>query len=223
MFLVFEGGEACGKTTQIRLLEEHFKKKGRQVLVTREPGGTPFAEQLRSLFKAKSPEIDEPLPLTELYVVMAARYQHIQKQILPSLSAGLVVLCDRFFDSSLVYQGHLGGIPLATLCRIAESGLCDLIPDLSFTLDVPVDVALDRIQKRKNQSASDRYDQAPREGLEQLRQGFLNLVAERTAYPNGKIPERVLIAAAGDVESTHTKVLEELNRHAPTSKFKEHR
>jgi dTMP kinase len=209
MFLVFEGGEACGKTTQIKLLERHFKDLNKDVLVTREPGGTPFAESLRSLFKSEAACGDTPLALTELYVVMAARHQHIQKVILPALAAGKIVLCDRFLDSTYVYQGHLGGLPRSTIDRIALPCVGSLKPTLTLVLDVAANVSSERIRKRSAhlQGPADRYDNSTLEGLEKLRNGFALLVNNSWPYPDGTVPNRILISTQESLELTQKAIL----------------
>jgi dTMP kinase len=205
MFVVFEGSEGCGKTTQLELLRARLSRNGVEALVTREPGGTPLSESLRNIFKHPWAAAESPLPLTELYMVMAARSQHVATRIQPWLAEKRWILCDRFLDSSFVYQGHLGGLGsqvVQNIGRLAVDGVC---PNITFVLDLPVEVALERMRKRGN-VASDRYDSADRERLKTLREGFLELVKLKTPYPNGQIPRRVLIDASRETAEVHAQI-----------------
>ena len=171
-FITFGGGEGSGKTTQIRRLEEHLRGRGLEVVVTREPGGTPVAEAVREILLDPSLE---PVPLTELFLLEAARHDHVEGVIRPALARGAVVLCDRFADSSVVYQGRVGGVEAATvegLNRIATGGL---EPDLTFVLDLPAEEGLARVARRNGGDRGNRIDSHPPEFHRRVRDAFLEL------------------------------------------------
>ena len=193
-FIVFEGGEGAGKTTQLELLHKALKKQGKICLITREPGGTPFAEQIRSLFKQVDPSIESPLPLTELLLVSASRAQHVAKVIQPKLNEKKIILCDRFLDSTYVYQSILGRIPKQTIDKISHIFLENLVPDLTFIFAADLDIALQRIAKEKKRTL-DRMDSQEKEIHQVIKEGYAKIYQEQYSYPNGKIPNRVLIDA----------------------------
>ncbi|MCX5900125.1 MAG: dTMP kinase [Proteobacteria bacterium] len=118
LFISFEGSEGCGKTTQIQLLAKFLESRGLSCILTREPGGTAVGEAIREIFLRSSNTA--LIPLTELLLVTAARVQHIHEVIIPGLAAGKIVLCDRFFDATAVYQGYAGGAPLELIQRSHE-------------------------------------------------------------------------------------------------------
>ncbi|MDP3532407.1 MAG: dTMP kinase [Alphaproteobacteria bacterium] len=134
LFITFEGGEGAGKSTQITKLRVPFEQKGYEVIRTREPGGCPEAEQIRDLIlQSEQHHFD---PLSETLLLYAARYEHVKKKIQPALNAGKIVLCDRFADSTLVYQGYAGGLSLSLLEKLYTLIIGDLKPDLTFVLDL---------------------------------------------------------------------------------------
>ena len=146
-FITFEGGEGCGKSTQIKRLEAYLKEKGVEVLVTREPGGTRLAELIRGLLKDEKD--DPPCDRAELLLFLAARSQLVKNVIVPALESGVWVLSDRFSDSTFAYQGYGRGLDLEIL-KIANDFACDsLKPDLTLLLDVPPEVASARMRKRE--------------------------------------------------------------------------
>jgi len=146
LFLVFEGIEGCGKSTQIALLAERLREAGRECLVTREPGGTPLGEALRDLLlRWEGGEIDG---LTELFLLEASRRAHVRTLILPALEAGTVVVSDRFADSSIAYQGGGRGIDLDLIERLNRAATGGLGADLTILLDLPAEEGLERIRKR---------------------------------------------------------------------------
>lgn len=154
LFITLEGGEGAGKTTLLRAVSRWFEERGREVVLTREPGGTPLAEQLRRfLLDADHQGLD---PLAELLVVFAARRQHLQEKIRPALDRGAVVLSDRFTDASFAYQGGGRGLPVARIEQLAEWVQEGLEPDLTLLLDLPVELGLERARGR---SRPDRFEQ----------------------------------------------------------------
>lgn len=166
----FEGGEGAGKSTQIRRLAEALARAGIDVVTTREPGGTAGAEAVRDLLV--SGPIERWSPLTEALLHLAARHDHVVREINPALSAGRWVLCDRFADSTRVYQGLAGGVGLDLVDRLHHAVLGDLEPDLTLILDLPTDQGLARHQSASGQ---DRYERMGRGFHEQVRAGFLEI------------------------------------------------
>ncbi|WP_243374472.1 dTMP kinase [Geotalea sp. SG265] len=179
-FITFEGIEGCGKTTQIRLLEQHLTEKGFKVLLTREPGGCPIADQVRAiLLDAANMAM---IPSAELLLYAAARAQHVEEVIRPALAEGRIVLCDRFTDATLAYQGHGRGLDLDTidyLNRLATSGLK---PQLTVLIDCPVEVGLQRALARIDSIATgareERFELESARFHQKVRNGYLQLAEE---------------------------------------------
>lgn len=216
-FVVFEGGEGVGKSTQLGRLAQRLRERGEQVVMTREPGGTPFAEGLRALFKDDALRHDEPTPWTELLVVAAARAQHLAKVIRPLRSAtgrAPWILCDRFLDSAIVYQGFRGALGADTVLTLHRLFMSEAdLPDVTLVLDCDPQAALARVQGRVITAETratghaavqppepvvkgDRLDGMKPELHVELREGFLRLVREKIPYPCGREPRRHLIDAA---------------------------
>ncbi|WP_173912603.1 dTMP kinase [Acinetobacter sp. Marseille-Q1618] len=172
MFISFEGTEGVGKTTLIRRLFEYFQQQGKDVVLTREPGGTPLAEQIRSLLL--SINHDEKMSNdTELLLMYAARAQHIETVILPALAAGKIVLCDRFTDSSFAYQCAGRGLSRDKLQLLNENFVAQM-PDLTFWLDAPIELGMTRARER---GALDRFEQEKVNFFESVRSGFAEIHA----------------------------------------------
>ena len=205
-FITIEGGEGVGKSVFSSALRDHLESNGRKIVMSHEPGGTPLADAIRNLFK-NPPENDDILPETELFLISAARAQHIGCKIVPAMEQGKWVLCDRFADSTRVYQGAMGGIPSDQLEKVILSSLKGLKPDLTFLLDCDPDIAIKRIEVRSSggQNGSDRYDSASRDWHYRLRKAWLE-IADR-------FPERIHILNANqpphDVLRDAVKVLAE--------------
>jgi dTMP kinase len=142
-FVTFEGGEACGKSTQARLLVDRLQQLGVPAILTREPGGTLGGEAVRGLFFDPAANWQ---PLAELFLVMAARHQHVRQLIEPALAAGTWVICDRFCDSTLVYQGILGGLDLELIAQQNAIACQGLTPDITFLLDIPQALQAKRLE-----------------------------------------------------------------------------
>jgi dTMP kinase len=142
VFITFEGGEGAGKTTQIRRLAERLASAGRELVATREPGGSPGAEAIRALLVTG--EVDRWSPITETLLMNAARRDHVERVIQPALARGAVVLCDRFADSTRAYQGAGGGAPGALIAALEAAVLGDLRPDLTLIFDLPPEAGLAR-------------------------------------------------------------------------------
>lgn len=172
-FIVFEGGEGTGKTTQIQLLEQKLKQNGFNVLLTREPGGTncPIGEKIRQLLK--DPENRDMCPETELFLFLASRAQHVQRVIVPHLQRGDIVISDRFFGSTLAYQHFGRGLfNLEEVKKINNFATGGLEPDLTILLDIDPKTGLDRI---KENIKKDRLDSENLEFHKKVRSGYLSL------------------------------------------------
>jgi dTMP kinase len=205
-FITLEGGEGVGKSTLMTGLERWLNQHGIHALQTREPGGTPIADAIRQIFKSP-PRGEEITAEAEAMLVSAARIQHLTTVIKPALKSEKWVLCDRFADSTRVYQGLLGGVPLNELEWLIKFSTNGIEPDLTFLLDCDVSVSLKRIGRRSQQSdqvASERYDHAGQHIHDQLRQGFLRVAG---FYPSrffildaSLAPEKVLAQACAEIE-----------------------
>lgn len=171
-FITFEGGEGCGKSTQVRRLKFELEKLGIKVLLTREPGGTSLAEKIRALLKDELE--DPPCDRTELLLFLAARAQLTEKVIAPALAAGTWVVSDRFSDSTVAYQGYGRGLPLP-LIRTANDFACgEIRPDLTVLLEVDPATAAERMRRREKDTATcaDRIELAGDDFHQRLREGF---------------------------------------------------
>ncbi len=167
LFVTFEGTEGSGKSTQIRALAEFLREQGYSVVLTREPGGTPIGDQVRRILLDHAN--DEMHPRTEVLLFLASRAQHVEELIRPALKAGKVVLCDRYADSTLAYQGYARGEDVSELRRLIDYATGGLWPDLTFWLDLPVDEGLARLE-RKNRLDSEAltFHRRVREGYKRL-------------------------------------------------------
>lgn len=190
-FITFEGVEGCGKTTQIRLLADALRQSGKKVVLTREPGGCKISDKIRAILLDS--ENSEMTPLAELLLYAAARAQHINEVIRPALVTGNIVLCDRFTDATVAYQGFARGIDLGLINRLNETATSGCNPDLTVLIDCPVETGLERaIARIEAGSASDsghlREERFERESIEfhqKVRNGYLTLA--------GKSPDRFII------------------------------
>jgi dTMP kinase len=174
-FITFEGGEGTGKSTQSALLGHKLVDLGLGVLLTREPGGSPGAEIIRHVLLSGAAK---PLGAdAEAMLFAAAREDHVRCTIEPALAAGKWVVCDRFADSTRVYQGALGQVDPRLIRGLERVSIGDLLPDLTLILDVPVDVTLKRIAKRRGDAAPDRFEGESAAFHERLRDAFRELAA----------------------------------------------
>ena len=170
-FITIEGVDGAGKSTNLDFIYESLTARGHDVLMTREPGGTPLAEEIRSLALTERSEAVDPL--AETLLIFAARAQHVATLVRPALDAGRWVLCDRFTDSTFAYQGGGGGVEDAVIAQLAERVHGDCWPDLTIYLDVPVDLAMARARERDQESAGgDRFENQQREFFERVRKIF---------------------------------------------------
>ena len=202
-FITFEGGEGCGKSTQVRRLKEALEAEGHEVLLTREPGGTRLSELIRGLLKDERE--DPPCDRAELLLFLAARAQLVRNVIRPALDAGTWVVSDRFSDSTFAYQGYGRGLPLDVL-RLANDFACEgLRPDLTVLLDVDTETSRARLRKREaaTNTTADRIEQAGDAFHARLRQGFLEMAAQE--------PNRIVtIEAFGTPDEVWEKVWKSL-------------
>jgi len=177
-FITFEGPEGSGKSTQVKLLAERLNEQGKQVVCTREPGGTAIGEAIRNMLQHDDvgEELDER---AELLLFAASRAQLVRQNILPALEKGIWVVCDRFIDSTMAYQGYARGLSVDTLERINEFAICGRRPDLTLLLDIDVDVGFQRLDKRYTDSAEshDRFEREARDFHLRVCDGYYKLAA----------------------------------------------
>jgi dTMP kinase len=195
LFLSFEGGEAAGKSVQAKRLADSLGAAGRDVLLTREPGGTPFAERIRDvLLHARDVDLT---PEAQALLFSAARAQHTRDVIRPALAAGKVVVADRYFDSTLAYQGYGLGADLDGLRAMTRFAVGSLVPQRTFLIDVPVAVTLSRLGARSEKARWDRFHGDDRPFYERVRDGYLRLAAAdpgRFVVIDGDRPEEMVAA-----------------------------
>ena len=187
-FITLEGGEGAGKSTQIARLKDALEAQGLSVIVTREPGGTAGGDQIRALLV--NGDTNRWEPLTEALLNYAARHEHLEKVILPALAAGTWVLCDRFSDSTMAYQGYGHGMNREVIRRLHRLVVDEVKPDLTLILDMPVELGLERAKSRGE--GEDRYERMGIEFHQRLRDGFLDIAQ--------KDPGRCrVVDASGDI------------------------
>ncbi|TDW21178.1 dTMP kinase [Rhizobium gallicum] len=205
LFVTFEGGEGAGKSTQIRRLAEALRARGHEVLLTREPGGSPGAEAVRHVLLSGSAEAFGTR--MEAILFAAARNDHVEAVIRPALLQGKIVLCDRFMDSSRVYQGVTGNLEadfIETLQRIAVNGV---LPDCTLILDIPARLGLERAKTRGAATADrpDRFEKEELETHEKRREAYLDIAARE--------PERChVVNATQDEEPIAAEILAIVNQ-----------
>ncbi|MFC1887950.1 dTMP kinase [Candidatus Cloacimonadota bacterium] len=176
IFITFEGTEGCGKTTQAELLADYYRQMGRKVLLTREPGGPKISEAIRSILLNK--DNFEMLPETELLLYMASRSQHTGEWILPALEEGKIVISDRYYDSTIAYQGAAREINRNMIDTIRKYATFGLVPDLTFLIDLAAATGLSRIKKEN----ADRLEQESLEFHTKVRKGFLEIAEVESRY-----------------------------------------
>lgn len=206
MFITFEGIEGCGKTTQLRLLAEELERRGLNVVRTREPGGSPIAEKIRTiLLDAENRAL---VPRAELLLYAAARAQHIDEVVAPALAAGKIVLCDRFIDATEAYQGHGRNLDRRTIATLNSLACSGVKPAMTILIDCDVETGLGRAKSRIaacDGPAEDRFEQECLQFHEKVRAGYLE-VAHRE-------PERVtVISGTMSVDETAAAVLAAVER-----------
>jgi dTMP kinase len=184
-FISFEGGEGAGKSTQIRRLAERLKADGADVVLTREPGGSPGAEQIRDLIL--NGDVDRWSPVTETLLMYAARRDHIERVIRPALDRGAIVLCDRFADSTRAYQGAGGEAPISLIKALEEQVLGGTTPDLTLIFDIPAEVGLKRALARGGEA---RFEAKGLAFHQRLGEAFLEIARRE--------PQRCVVIEADD-------------------------
>lgn len=191
-FITFEGGEGSGKSTQIRRLASRLEAAGSDVLVTREPGGTPEAEAIRALLV--SGDVGRWSAKSEALLNYAAREQHLEQVIRPALVAGRIVLCDRFMDSTRAYQGYAGGCDAGFIDALEKAIVGPTRPSLTLVFDLDPAIGLARAKSRGDAVAEDRYERKGLRFHQMLREGFLDILRRE--------PKRCrLVDASQDVEA----------------------
>ena len=204
-FITFEGGEGCGKSTQVKRLKEALEREGIEVVLTREPGGTWLSEEIRRLIKDQT--TDAPCDRSELLLFLAARAQLVKNVIRPALEAGKWVISDRFSDSTLAYQGYGRGLPLEILRETNDFACEGLRPDLTLLLDVTPETAQARMREREatTNTAADRIEMAGEDFHARLRAGFAELAKSE--------PERIVtIDANGTSDEVWESVWKSMRR-----------
>jgi len=178
VFITFEGTEGSGKSTQIALLEERLRGRGRGVRLLREPGGTPIGEEIRHTLK-HSPHNRAMTGEAELLLMNASRAQLVRELIRPALAAGEVVLCDRFYDSTVAYQGYGRRLDLTEVNRIIDFAVGETRPNLTLLLHVPPSISETRrkIRQRQTEPARDRFEEAERAFFDRVEQGYRAILA----------------------------------------------
>ena len=187
-FITFEGGEGAGKSTQVRRLALALEEQGHKAMVTREPGGSPGAEHIRSLIVYG--DTDKWTPLTETLLVFAARADHLERTIRPALKRGQWVICDRFVDSTFAYQGIGQGVNAGTIAELRDLVVGRDMPALTLILDLSVETGLERAGKRDHDE--DRFERMGDDFHQRLRQAFLDIAAAE--------PERCVVIDASQDE-----------------------
>ena len=201
-FITLEGGEGAGKSTQVLRLAAKLREQGRDVVMTREPGGAPGAEAIRSLLVDGA--VDRWDPMTEALLHFAARRNHLETTIKPALAAGKWVISDRFADSTMAYQGIVQGLGRDAVRTLYDLAVGGLAPDLTLVLDLPVDIGLKRAGAR---GGEDRYERMGTAFHERLRDAFLEIVRDN--------PERcVLIDATGSEDEVAGLILNAVEARA---------
>jgi len=213
LFITLEGGEGSGKSTQARMLRDYLVADGQDVVLTREPGGTPEAEKIRDLITQR--EGGDWTPIAEILLFFAARQMHVESLIKPALAAGKFVICDRFTDSTRAYQGYGHGFALDKIEELNQFALAGFEPDLTFIMDIDVDAGLQRSFSHKSQSngleaTEDRFERFDKFFHERMRHGFQEIAK--------KDPERCrLIDASRSQDAIFADLkshLESFMRHA---------
>ena len=207
ILITFEGIEGSGKTTQVKILEEHLKLHGHRSVTTREPGGTPIGDAIRKLLL--NPNHQEMVPLTELMLYVAQRAQHVQELIVPALEQGKIVLCDRFCDATLAYQGGARKLPGALIAQLNEIATGSIRPRLTFLFDCPVEIGLARARERfrakEGHAGGDRIEQEEFAFHERVRETYLELAHRE--------PNRIIVIdATAVIDTIRQAILQPLER-----------
>jgi len=211
LFVTFEGTEGCGKSTQIALLSEYLKTEGSPYVLTKEPGGSKVCRKIRELLL--NSENSDITPKAELLLYAADRAQHVEEIVVPALSEGKTVLCDRYLDATVAYQGYGRGLDLELIGSLNALSSGGLAPDLTFLIDCPVEIGIGRALKRAESEGSReiRFENEHLSFHERVKKGYMAIAAA--------FPERVVVVdGSASVEVLHKRILEiYLNKIASSS------
>ena len=195
LFITFEGIEGCGKSTQAEMLKEYLENLGNKVLLTREPGGPKISEDIRDILLDTNNH--EMLPETEMLLYMASRSQHTGEWIIPALEKGTFVISDRYYDSTIAYQGVARKIDRNIIDTITKYATFGLVPDLTFLIDMPAEIGLSRISL----TDADRLERESLEFHEKVRKGFLEIAEiEKERY--------IVVDGSKSIEEIHKFIIE---------------
>jgi len=197
-FITFEGVEGSGKTTQINLLAEKLNEMGKEVVLTREPGGTNLGEKIRDLLL--DPHNIDMDDRAEILLYAADRAQHVKKKIIPALKEGKIVLTDRYLDSNIAYQGYGRKLEMKMVRKINEWVIRDIWPDLTILLDIPPKKGLKRARNLSEDKKGDRLEQEIISFYENIRQGYLDLASKEKRF--------VIIDGEQEIEKINSDILE---------------
>lgn len=206
LFITFEGGEGAGKSTQIALLASHLRERGFEVLITREPGGSAGAEAVRHVILSGGAE--QYGPAMEALLFAAARADHVDQLIRPALEQGEIVLCDRFIDSSRVYQGVTGNLDVSFMTALERITVDGVMPDLTIILDIPAEKGLARAGTRRGDEAADRFEKEDVRVHEVRRQAFLAIAKaepERCKVVDAERPQDEIATEIASIVELHFK------------------
>jgi dTMP kinase len=202
LFITFEGADGSGKSTQLDMAVKHLENKGIDLIKTRDPGGTPLGCKIREILLNYDGHI---APTCELLLYLADRAQHVEEKLLPALNEGKIVLCDRYVDSTLAYQGYARGLDKEQILLLNNIAAQSLMPDLTLVFDVSTEVAMQRVGDTK-----DRLESEGQNFHRKVREGYLDLAK--------KYPERIVVIDANkSIEEVHRDVVEVLERLLPVS------
>ncbi|MEI8388837.1 MAG: dTMP kinase [bacterium] len=198
LFITFEGADGSGKSTQLKMTADFLQKKGYEVVSTRDPGGTPLGVKIREILLHHEGKIADKC---ELFLYLADRAQHVDQKIIPALNEGKVVLCDRYIDSSVAYQGYARGLDIEEIIMLNNIVTKSYLPDLTFVFDVSTDVAQTRVGTTK-----DRLESEAKEFHQKVRFGFLELAKQ--------FPDRIkVIDANQEIENVYIDVIKILENY----------
>ena len=201
MFITFEGIDFCGKSTQIELLKSYLLKNNKKVQVIREPGGTEISEKIRTMLLDK--ENSKMLMETEFLLFSASRAQLVREKIRPYLDEGIYVISDRFHDSSTAYQGYGRGISIEVILSIHKLAIGNTIPGVTFFIDIPVEVAVQRRQEKLNEHL-DRIENSDKDFYSRIRNGYFELAKSENRFR--------ILNGTDNIENIHEKIINEIEK-----------
>ena len=201
MFITFEGIDFCGKSTQIELLKSTLQKNKKKVQVIREPGGTEISEKIRTMLLDK--ENSKMLMETEFLLFSASRAQLVREKIRPYLDEGIYVISDRFHDSSTAYQGYGRGISIEIILSIHKLAIGNTIPDITFFIDIPVEIAEQRRQEKLSEHL-DRIENSNKDFYSRVRNGYLELIKNENRFR--------ILNGIDNIENIHENIINEIDK-----------